>query len=82
MRTGVITGGMDRVLFCCTSNGLYTLPLTSNVFEEGYICTEFGSQEAEGGFKSRMGIQVFTRHWLRPSLEIDASRGMAEAAIL
>ena len=32
--TGVIRGGMDTVLFCCTSNGLYVLPLTSNLFEE------------------------------------------------
>jgi hypothetical protein len=35
MRTGVITDEMDRVLFCCTNNGLYTLPFASNLFEEG-----------------------------------------------
>jgi len=43
---------------------------------------EFGSRETERGFKSRLGIRVFTRHWLLPSLEIDASWGMVEAAIL
>jgi len=43
---------------------------------------EFGSRETESGLKSRMGIRVFTRHWLQPSLEIDASWGMVEAAIL
>jgi hypothetical protein len=43
---------------------------------------EFGSRETESGFKSRMGIQVFTPDSLRPPLEIDASRGMVEAAIL
>ena len=43
---------------------------------------EFGSRDTERGFKSRLGIQVFTCHWLHPSLEIDASRGMVETAIL
>jgi len=43
---------------------------------------ESGSLETECGFKSRLGIRVFTCHWLRSSLEIDASRGMVEAAIL
>jgi hypothetical protein len=35
MRTGVTKGEMDRMLFCCTGKGLYTLLLTSNLFEEG-----------------------------------------------
>jgi hypothetical protein len=43
---------------------------------------EFESRETDRGFKSRLGIQVFTCHWLHPSLEIDASWGMVEAAIL